>query len=223
MRFLAALLAPLLLAGACASRPCPADVDLVEIGEGFVNDGVIASASIDAGRAVVSIAESTDPTSTVTLRFVIVEDAPPALPPPGAAVTIGQANCFGEGCDDTFWSVPGSFEVGTVALLDDRPSSLRPEGTHLGIAYPVHEPDVCDDGDGDTDPAAVVVNTDDGKEVIAPGEQRLVSIEGQDWQVLGGRAERRSSFQIFPCADCAGPGPSSRTSASAVLYLRASP
>ena len=157
-----------------------------------------------------------------SIRFAVDADAPPALPALGPVeVRVGQPDCFGEGCDDGWWTlrdVDGAafFEVGVANTFGRNVRGPNP-GDHLTLVVP--QPDVLCPSNSEPTPALAVIVADDRNVVLAPGEGADVTIDGVAWRAIAGSATRSSFVQDDdPCADCASPGVHSEVRVEAVLY-----
>jgi hypothetical protein len=220
----ASLIAWPIVALACNPLPPCDDVARKPVAQGatvsFTGDVGSGPYTIESARIVdaeVLVTACEDDGSCGELRFAIDAQAAPSLPVLGAEMRADQANCFGEGCSDTQWTVDDAFEVGTSALLDDDVSTLRPFDTHIAPGS-FDEDRACADGDNTITVGSVAIRADGGDVVLSTGDARAVTIDGTPWFAFAGIAVREGFTQSDRCADCPDPGDHSISRATAVLY-----
>jgi hypothetical protein len=201
----------------CGSASPLADVD------GYVfGDVEVGLTGISQSRALVEVSPL-ERGDLVSMRFDVDVRTPPALPPAGRAVAkTHQENCFGEGCNDAWWTLRdvdgnGWFEIGSANSVDGQPGGPR-EDDHLSVAAN-DDDDVLCPGREETLAALAVIRADDGDVELAPGEDADVVIDGLAWKAIAGSSTRTSFEQTeTDCADCAGPGVHTTVAVEAVLY-----
>ena len=180
-------------------------------------DVVVDSAGVDGDVATVVVTDARG--DELTMRFAFDPAAPPLLPATGAAVVdAAQSNCFGEGCDYSWWTLRDLegrvlLDIGEVLILDEG-GTVSPAIEHVSLTA---DPSLrCGD---DELGAVIVVDADGGDVVVEPDDSRAVLFDGVTWQVRAGAAKRRSFVQDYgACADCADPGVHTSWRAEAVLY-----